>query len=333
MKTTIVEVARKSGVSTATVSRVFNNSLLVSDGTRRKILLVADELRYHPNSIARSLSTQKAHSIGLLLPDLYGEFFSEVIRGVDQIVQTKDNHLLVSSSHSKTTEIESALKMMRGRVDAIIIMSPAIDAHTLHKNLPYKLPVVLLNCYVEGESIDSINVDNFGGSYRMVKHLAEHGHTRIAIIKGTETNYDAEQRLKGYRAAVKEMQCVISGELEFDGDFSEESGFAAGKKLLQITPLPTAVFASNDSMAMGAISALKEAGVAIPHDIAIAGFDDIPIAKYMQPKLSTVKTPISELGAIAAKRLYEAIENSERHQTKQIIIPTDLSLRESCGCR
>jgi LacI family transcriptional regulator len=333
MRSTIKEVAHRAGVSTATVSRVFNNSPLVVDDTRQRILKVANDLRYHPNPLARSLSTQKAHSIGLLLPDLYGEFFSEVIRGVDQIVQEKDNHLLVSSSHSKTSEVESALKMMRGRVDGIIIMSPAIDSQTLHKNLPHDMPVILLNCYVEGDTIDSINVDNYGGSYEMVKHLASHGHTRIAIIKGTETNYDAKQRLKGYRSAVKESHCVLSTELEIEGDLTKESGYAAGKKILKMTPLPTAIFASNDSMAFGAISALKEEGVTIPNDMAIAGFDDIPIARFMQPKLSTVKISISEFGTLGAQRLYDAIENMDHHRIQHIIIPTELSLRESCGCQ
>lgn len=332
MSATIKEVASKAGVSIATVSRVFNNSGPVHDETRRRVREAAKQLRYTPSAIGRSLSTKRTDAIGLLLPDIYGEFFSEVIRGADQVAQQNRYHVLVSSSHNNKQAIEAAIQTMRGRVDGLIIMSPHIDAQTLHANLPKSLPAVLLNCHVEGDSFDSLNVDNLLGSYDMVRHLLEHGHRRVAVIKGPDQNYDAEERLRGYRRAVRENDADQSEQLEITGDFSEESGYDAAKRILGIVPRPTAVFASNDSMAIGALSALQEVGVRIPHEIALCGFDDIPISKYIKPALTTVHVPIDELGALAVKRVIQAVQEKNDHEKQESKVPTTLAIRESCGC-
>ncbi|MDE3058062.1 MAG: substrate-binding domain-containing protein, partial [Bacteroidota bacterium] len=256
---------------------------------------------------------------------------SEVIRGADQTVQQYHHHLLVSSSHNNRSEIEAALRVMRGRVDGLVIMSPHIDAETLNANLPKSLPVVLLNCYVKDSSFDSLNIDNIGGAHQMVKHLIQHRHKRIAIIKGTEQNYDAEERLNGYRAALHEAKVEASAELEFSGNFTEEAGFEAAKKILTLPSRPTAIFASNDSMAIGAISALRESGFRVPEEMAVAGFDDIPIARFMKPGLTSVHVPISNLGVRAMEHLFAAVTEKENHIRKQDIIATELVVRESCG--
>jgi len=331
-RVTIKEVAGKAGVSTATVSRVFNNVGPVDDATRRRVQRVAKQLRYTPNAVGRSLSTRRTDAIGLLLPDLYGEFFSEVIRGADQTAQKNRYHLLVSSSHNHRHEIEAALRVMSGRVDGLVLMSPQIDAQTLKSNLPLNLPVVLLNCYVDGVSFDSLNIDNCGGASEMIRHLLQHGHQRIAIIKGTEKNLDAEERLRGYRQALRENRIAPSEALEISGSFSEESGYEAMKKILALTPRPTAIFASNDSMAIGALGALRELGVAIPREMALVGFDDIPIARFLSPTLTSVRVSISELGAMAIQKLVHAIREKNNHAKQHAVIPTSLALRESCGC-
>lgn len=333
MGTTIKDVASKAGVSIATVSRVFNGSGLVVEETKALVREVARELHYMPNLSARSLSTRRTETIGLLLPDLYGEFFSEVIRGADRTARQFHYHLLVSSSHNNKKDIEAALHAMRGRVDGLIIMSPHIDAHTLNSNLPLNLPVVLLNCYLHGELFDALNIDNFKGTYQMVRHLVGHGHSRIAIIKGTEKNIDAQERLRGYRAALEEANVQRSHQYEMPGDFTEASGYEAVKKLLQLHPRPTAIFASNDSMAIGALSALRTSGISVPNEMALAGFDDIPIAQFITPALTSARVNISELGVMAANMLTEAIEGKNDHQKRQIIISTTMQIRESCGCK
>ncbi len=204
MSTTIKEVAHKAGVSIATVSRVLNNVGPVDERTRARVRDAAHELRYVPNATGRSLSRRKTEAIGLLLPDLFGEFFSEVLRGSDQTAQQSQYHLVVSSSQNDRKQIRAALTMMRGRVDGIVIMSPHIDADTLNEYLPTTLPVVLLNCPVESHEFDSLTIDNYGGAHAMTEHLIGHGHVRIAIIKGTEENRDADERWRGYCAALQE---------------------------------------------------------------------------------------------------------------------------------
>ncbi len=337
MPITIRDVARAAGVSVATVSRVFNNSGPVHEETRARIREVAREMRYTPNSAARSLITAKSNTLGVLLPDLYGEFFSEVIRGIDQTAQQHDYHVLVSSSHETQARIEAAMRAMRGRVDGLIVMSPDIDAATLAANLPESLPVVLLNCAVEDSPYDVICVDNFGGAYAMVRHLLSTGRTRVAIITGSSRNYDARERLRGYRAALRDAGAEQrEGEdgWEIPGDFTETGGYRAARAIASLAPAerrPNAVFAANDAMAIGALSAFRELGLVVPRDIAVAGFDDIPMARYMSPPLTSVHVEISELGARAMDVLLAAVQEKNRHERRQVVLPTTLVVRQSCG--
>lgn len=333
MSVTIRDVARAAGVSVATVSRVFNNSGPVHEETRARIREVASALRYSPNSAARSLITAKSNTLGVLLPDLYGEFFSEVIRGIDQTAQLNGYHVLVSSSHETQARIEGAMRAMRGRVDGLIVMSPDIDAPTLAANLPDDLPVVLLNCAVEGTSYDAISVDNFGGAYAMVRHLLSTGRDRVAILTGSSRNYDARERLRGYRAALRDAGAEQQEGWEIPGDFTEAGGYSAARGIGVLAPRPNALFAANDAMAIGALSALREIGLSVPGDIAVAGFDDIPMARYMNPPLTSVHVEISELGARAMGVLLAAVQEKNRHGRQQVTLPTTLVVRQSCGGR
>jgi LacI family transcriptional regulator len=328
---TIRDVAREAGVSVATVSRVLNNSGPVRDATRVRITEVARRLRYTPNSAARTLSTRQTHTVGVLLPDLHGEFFSEVIRGIDQVVQKEGWHLLVSSSHDGRTAIEAALRAMRGRVDGLLVMSPDLDAHALGANLPERLPVVLLNCEVEDRTYDSINIDNYAGAYAMAEHLVELGHRRIGFITGLPRNHDARERLRGSLAALEAAGLTCPPELQAAGTFSEASGHAAALRLLEQRDRLTAIFALNDSMAIGALSALRERGVAVPGKISVAGFDDVPIARYVNPPLTTVRVSIPQLGARAARRLFEVLKVAGRQERVQELLPTELVVRGSCA--
>ncbi|MDQ6831717.1 MAG: LacI family transcriptional regulator [Gemmatimonadota bacterium] len=328
---TIRDVAKRAGVSVATVSRVLNDSGPVSDETRLRILLASDELRFRPNGAARSLITSRTATFGVLLPDLYGEFFSEVIRGIDQTAQRHQYHVMLSSSHSDKDAIEAALRAMHGRVDGLIIMSPDIDAAALEANFPASLPVVLLNCAVRGRTHDTINIDNVGGARAMTRHLLSLGHRRIAFIRGAERNHDADERLKGYRAALREASVVTQPDLETPGDFTESGGHAAVAALLDRKPRPTAIFAANDSMAIGALSALRDAGVDVPGEMAVAGFDDIPIARYTNPPLSSVHVPINKLGEQAMEMLLDAVTHENTHVRRRERMATTLQVRQSCG--
>jgi LacI family transcriptional regulator len=334
MSASIKEVALKAGVSIATVSRVINGTGPVAAETRRRILEAIEGLRYVPHGAARSLITNQTDTIGVLLPDLYGEFFSEVIRGIDAAARGRGLHVLISGFHSDRAEIEAVLRALRGRVDGLIVLSPDVDAQGLRRNLPETLPVVLLNTRVDGVdggAFDAINLDNHGGAFAMVRHLAALGHRRIALIRGPEENADARERLRGYRDALRSLGIAPSDGLELGGDFSEESGYRAGRRLLALRTRPTAVFAANDSMAVGCLFALRDAGVEVPGEIALAGFDDIPIARYITPSLSSVHVPIAELGTRAMERLLHAVESKNGHERRQETVATTLVVRGSCG--
>ncbi len=327
---TIKDVARAAGVSVATVSRVHNDSTLVTADTRGRVRAVAARLGYSPHAGARSLSTRKTNGIGVLLPDLHGEFYSELIRGIDQRAQRHGFHLLLASSHDEKAAIAAALQSMRGRVDGLIVMSPAPGAHLPVRDLT-SFPVVLLNSAAVGAAFDSLAIGNAEGAAQMVQHLVALGHRHIAMIRGPARNHDAAERLRGYHAALRAAGIAPGPELEAQGDFIDASGFAAGLELLRRQPRPTAIFAANDAMAIGALSALREAGVRVPQEMAVAGFDDIPMARYMHPPLSTVRVDIAALGERATDRLLEAVTSRRRHKKRQEVLPVTLVIRESCG--
>lgn len=318
-------------MSVATVSRVFNDSGPVSPDARRRIRDAARELRYTPNSAARSLSVKRNHTLGALLPDLYGEFFSEVIRGMDETAQRHHHHLLISSSHNDRAQIAAALRVMRGRVDGLLLMSPGVDAETLTAELPDDLPVVLLNCPVREPRYSTLAIDNHGGAAAMVQHLLAAGHRDIAFIRGAARNHDARERLRGYRAAIRAAGLPRRASRELPGDFTEQSGHAAALMALRLDPRPTALFAANDAMAVGALSALRECGVRVPDDIAVVGFDDIPVARYLTPPLTTVHLGISTLGARAATILLRLLSGEGPPPPIHEVLPTSLVVRASCG--
>ena len=325
--TTIKDVARAAGVSVATVSRVHNGSPLVTEATRRRVRKVATRLGYSPHAAARSLSSKKTNVIGVLLPDLYGEFYSELIRGVDQCAQERGFHLLVASSHNERAEIAAAVQSMRGRVDGLIVMSPAPGAHRPVKDLPATFPVLLLGA--AGTGFDSITIANEAGAREMVQHLIAKGHRRIAMILGPRENQDAAERFEGYRQALAAAGIDEDAALHVTGDFTDTSGYDAARTILNTTPRATAIFAGNDAMAVGALGALRAAGIRIPEDIAVAGFDDIPMSRYTHPPLTTVRVDISGLGQRAAVRLFEAVANHRRHRARREVVPGQLIIRAS----
>jgi LacI family transcriptional regulator len=321
---TIRDVARAAQVSVATVSRALNRSETVSTATRLRVIDAAGELDYVPHSGARSLSTSRTDTIGVMLPDLHGEFFSELIRGIDSATRVHGLHLLLSHSHGDPSEAMAVLRAMRSRVDAMLIMSPYADRELLSAGLNGAAPLVLLGGSQAAHP--SFAIDNHAGAFAITTHLLESGYRRIAFVAGPVANLEAEQRLSGYRAALSAQG--ESFEQVLQGDFGEQSGYLAARQLVE-AGVPDAIFAANDTMAIGCLEALREAGLAVPEDVALAGFDNIPVARFLDPPLTTAGVPIAEIGRQAVECCIRILATGEP-QAGHVFTP-ELVIRASSG--
>ncbi|MCD9031296.1 LacI family transcriptional regulator [Luteimonas sp. Y-2-2-4F] len=332
MSVTIKDVAREANVSVATVSRALNGHENVAVDVRKRVLEVADRLRYSPHHAARSLSSRRTQTIGVVLPDLYGEFFSELMRGIDAVARTHGLHLLISSYHGNPEEQGAALRAMRGRVDGLLLMSPFVAGREgLGDDLSPVMPTVLLNSG-RSDELPALNVDSYAGARAMTRHLLDAGHRRIAFISGPDDNFDAHERLRGYRDELAEG-AVGAQPWIVPGDFEEASGHAAGGRLLAADARPDAVFAANDMMALGCLFAFNQAGVRVPADIALAGFDDIPLSRYVHPGLTTMRVDIAELGGRALRTLLERFAHPDDPPPPDARLPVALVVRESSRAR
>lgn len=332
MGATLKDVAREARVSMASVSRALNGTGVVREEIRARIVEAAARLNYVPNVGAQSLMTRRTRMIGVLLHSFHGEFFSELVRGVDDAARKRGLHVLISSSHNDPTETAAALRTMIGRVDGLLALLPHVDGKFLRDTVGDALPVVLLSTADADHAYASLYVDNYGGARSMMKHLIASGHRRIAHLAGPAENMDAQERLRGYRDALTQ---ALPGAAEqvLQGDFTEDSGYHAAQRILRSEQRPNAVFAANDMMAIGCMSALMEAGMRVPQDIAVAGFDDIPTARFVRPALTTVQVKIADLGARALERLAAGIQDPAALTPTTDTVAAEVVVRGSCGAR
>ncbi|WP_448663269.1 LacI family DNA-binding transcriptional regulator [Sphingomonas sp. CJ20] len=314
---TIRDVARAAEVSVASVSRVMNGLDNVHPDTRQRVLAAAEALGYVPHAGARSLSMARSHAIGVVLPDLHGEFFSEIVRGMDREANGQGFQLLLSNMHDDIDLASQALRAMRGRVDGLLVMAPHLDAGALMRSMPRNVPAVLINCRADTH-VATLLVDNVGGADTMVRHLLSLGHRRIAHIAGPHGNLDAEERLAGFRLSMR-RHAGVDNPLVLPGDFTEEAGAAAARTLIASGRPVDAVFAANDMMAIGCLLALREAGIDVPVQVAVAGFDDIPVARYLG--LTTMRVRIADIGARAVQRLTARLNGTGDQATTELHAP------------
>ena len=330
---TIKDVAREANVSVATVSRALNGHDNVAQAVRTRVLEVANRLRYTPHAAARSLSSRSTQTVGVVLPDLHGEFFSELMRGIDGVASAHRRHLLVSSYHGDPQQQRTVLQTMRGRVDGLLLLSPyAGDAGFLLESLPATIPTVLINTPLADGQHAVFSIDDHAGAVVMTEHLLAQGHRRIAFIGGPAQNHDAQERLRGFRDAMA-AQAGGSEAIELPGDFDEASGHRAGMTLLKRETLPDAVFAANDMMALGCLYAFAHAGVRVPGQVALAGFDDIPLARFVHPSLTTMQVSIAELGERAMQQLVRQIDDEDASEVHGITLTPSLVVRDSTAAR
>ena len=303
---TIRDVARRAQVSVATVSRALNRLENVSEETRNRVAEAARALGYVPHAGARSLSLSRTNAIGVVLPDLHGEFFSEIVRGMDREASGRGYLLLLSNLHGRKQQAANALLAMRGRVDGMLVMAPQLSEAELSEALPARLPTLLINTRTQEGGHPSIHLDNAAGARSVVEHFVGIGRKRLVHIAGPDGNIDAQERADAFRAACKanNVGCEVVA-----GDFSEDSGGTAVQTLLKRNTSFDAIFAGNDNMAIGALQTLRSAGFRVPDEVAIAGFDDIPLARHLG--ITTVRVRIAELGERALDRLIGVIGGND----------------------
>jgi len=299
---TIRDVARRAQLSVATVSRALNGLGNVSEEARERIAAAVKDLRYVPHAGARSLSLARNNAIGVVLPDLHGEFFSEIVRGMDREASQHGYLLLLSNLHGGGEQAANAMRAMRGRVDALVVMAPHLGADDLASALPKGIPSILINTRQAPDQHAAIHLDNAAGVRELVDHFAALGRKRIVHIAGPADNIDAQERASAFRSAVADHG--LEAEV-VQGDFGTESGESAIATLLARGARFDAIFAANDNMAIGAMQALRDRGLSIPDDVAVAGFDDIPLARHLG--MTTVRVRIAELGERAIARLVDRL--------------------------
>ena len=329
MSANIRDVAHLAGVSVSTVSRVMNDSSPVHEDKRRRVLEAAETLGYTPNPAARSLLGKRTGGLGVLLPFVSGEFFSALLSGLDEAAQDNGFFLVVSTSHRKPAEFRKAVQALNKRVDGLVVMAPELNPEDTASILKTEMPVVFINTYAEGLAADVINFDNHEGARVLTSHLVEQGHRRIALVRGPAQAKDARERVEGYRVAMSDAGLSTVG-LEFEGGYSREDGYTAAQTILSTDPRPTAVVAANDYCALGVMSALHQAGVAVPEEVAVCGFDGLASASYTVPPLTTVRVPIHEIGYQAIHRLASRL-NAEADDAphRSEVVPVELVVRNS----
>jgi LacI family transcriptional regulator len=302
VQATIRDVALRAEVSVASVSRALNNNGGVHPDTRERVIAAAAELGYVPHAGARSLSLAHANALGVVLPDLHGEFFSELVRGIDREASLHGFLLLLSNMHEVNGQPAAGLRAMRGRVDGLLVMAPHIRPEELARALPAGMPAVLVNAPDAVDGYPGLRVDNHAGAEAIVRHLLQCGRRRIVHIRGPLTNLDAREREEGFRQAMATLAPDLPASV-IAGDFEESSGEAAAAAVR--AGGYDAVFAANDMMAIGCLHALRTAGIDVPGEIAVAGFDDVPLARYLA--LTTMRVHIADMGGLAIRRLVHIV--------------------------
>ncbi|MXP25525.1 LacI family DNA-binding transcriptional regulator [Altererythrobacter indicus] len=299
---TVRDVARHAGVSVASVSRALNGIKTVRPDVRKLVEDAARELGYVPHAGARNLSLQRSGAVGVALPDLHGEYFSELVRGLHQAALDHGTQLLLSNVPQDPERAVEALNHLRGRVDALVILAPHLDPDCLLRNLSPNLPTVLLNGAPHKRNVHELRLDNYAGAQAMVQHLHDRGCYDLVHIAGPAGNIEAQERQRGFLESCAELG--INGRI-LAGDFSEEAGAAAASEIIASRLTTDGIFAANDMMAIGAMTVLKSHGIALPDDMALAGFDDIPLARLVTPALTTIRVDIAGMGKRAMAVLFQ----------------------------
>ncbi len=331
MSVTIKDVAKKANVSISTVSRVINDSKPVSNEIRQRVLKVIEETGYTPNPVARSLVMKKSQLIGVIVPDISNFFIGEILNGVEEIGKMYNYDILLCNSYGDPKQELRYLNLLKSKqVEGIIFMTWSLEKE--HKEFFDKtnIPVVMINRNTSHLNIPSICIDHFNASYEMTKYLISKGHKRIALIRsGSKNEAFGIDQYEGYAKALKENNIDVDDKLIKNGGFKFEGSYNCVKELIDESILPTAIFATTDIMAIGAINCLIDNGYDVPGDVSVVGFNDIKLASIYRPKLTTIKQPIYDIGAVAIRVIIKKIKGEEVNEDI-FILPHELVERDSC---
>jgi LacI family transcriptional regulator len=336
-KVTIKDIARLAKVSHTTVSRALNNQSRIRDDTKEKILSIARELNYHPNFIAKSLVMRRTKTLGLIITTIVNPFYNELAQGIEATARGLGYNIILCCSHSDLAVEEQYIDMLRSKgVDGIILTSAHMEDPNVGRLADEEFPIMLVNrrAYhpVVKEKVDYVGVDNVLGGEMAVAHLIKLGHRKIGVIGGSSESSVGYERVEGGKKALAAYGLAAENNYFLVGDFLKESGYAGGKRFLGMSDPPTAVFAANDYMAMGAYQAFLEEGRRVPEDIALIGFNDIEFSSMKGIELTTIGQKKFEMGALAVKTLVEKIESGMTNpSTKEILLKPELIIRKTCG--
>lgn len=328
----LLDVAHRAGVGVGTASRVLNNEPSVSEDRRRRVLEAIEELGYRRNAIAQSLRASRTKTLGVIIPDVSNEFYSEIVRGVEDAARAKSYNILLCSTDGKPDKERDAVTMLSEKlVDGIIMLSYGLSQDTLTSLREADLPVAMIATPLEEKQFVTVNISNYEAAREAVAYLIGQGHRRIAVVAGPKEDVEGgESRLKGYRAALEEADLPYDPMLVERSGYTYEKGYQCMQRLLARGGTFSAVFAASDHIAVGCIKALWEKGLRVPEDVSVMGFDNLSITAYATPPVTTVNQPRYEMGRQAASmvcRLLAGEEVEDRH----LVLAHDIVLRSSTG--
>ncbi len=330
---TINDIAAKLGISIATVSRALNDDTAVRPNTKKKILEMAESLNYRTNNFAKSLRVKQTKTIGVIIPKINSHFMSSVISGIESITTIEGYGLIISqSAESIENEIRNTKTMFSNRVDGLLV-SLSYETANIHHFEPFRkknTPVIFFDRTFETNDYLNIQIDNRKAAYKLTEHLIQQNCKRIAHITGALKRDVYNERLIGFKAALKDHKLKFHEEYLFSNKLNMDEGAEVARKILRLKQMPDAIFGANDDCTVGCLLELKKAGVKIPEDIAMAGFNNDPITKVVEPNLTTVNYPGFDMGVISARTLINSIkEKKASFQENSIILNTELIIRES----
>ncbi len=326
---TIKDVARKAGLSIATISKYINGGNVLEEN-RLIIDKTIKELGFEVNEIARGLKTNKTMTIGLLIPSLENIFFTSILSEIESVlIKNGYSTIICDYKEDENLEKQKLEFLLKKMVDGIITMPMGNDLEAINSVIGRNIPVVLIDRALKGVECDTVLVDNLNASYNAVEQLIIYGHKRIGVICGPEEIYTAEERLKGYKRVHEDYNMTIDNELIKHGDYRVESGYNLLKELFTMQDPPTALLVTNYEMTLGAIMAINENDIKIPDDVSFIGFDNLQLAKVVKPPLSIVMQPVQQIGEVAANTLLRRLKGDMTNYPSMLRLKTELILKDS----